>query len=84
MARTAERLGFDAFYATDHLMGVAEIGIGSLKAVDTPRPWHPGKLEALAAALTLPRGVQAFGLVAGQVEVPVEFGDGIGLGLRAT
>ena len=46
-ARTAERLGFDAFYATDHLMGVAgfapELGIlvggGSRKAVDIAARW---------------------------------------------
>jgi hypothetical protein len=133
-ARTAERLGFDAFYATDHLTGVAgfapELGdpgalslavalgpraarcgrtgrsrrasccrprprgsrrcsAGSRRSgvqrivLSTPRPWHPGKLEALAAALALPRGVQAFRLVTGHVEVPVEFGYGIGLGWRA-
>jgi alkanesulfonate monooxygenase SsuD/methylene tetrahydromethanopterin reductase-like flavin-dependent oxidoreductase (luciferase family) len=59
-----------------------EIGVQRI-VLSTPRPWHPDKLEALAAALALRRGVQALRLVTGQVEVPVEFGDGIGLGLRA-
>lgn len=61
---------------------LAEIGVQRI-VLSTPRPWHPGKLEALAAALALPCGVQPFGLVPGQVEVPVELGDRIGLGFLA-
>jgi alkanesulfonate monooxygenase SsuD/methylene tetrahydromethanopterin reductase-like flavin-dependent oxidoreductase (luciferase family) len=61
---------------------LAEIGVQRI-VLSTPRPWHPDKLEALAAALTLPRGVQALGLVTGQVEVPVELGDRVGLGFLA-
>jgi alkanesulfonate monooxygenase SsuD/methylene tetrahydromethanopterin reductase-like flavin-dependent oxidoreductase (luciferase family) len=41
VARTAERLGFDAFYATDHLMGVAGF-----------RP-ELGALDALSVAVAL-------------------------------
>ena len=40
-ARTAERLGFDAFYATDHLMGVAGF-----------QP-ELGELDALSLAVAL-------------------------------
>jgi alkanesulfonate monooxygenase SsuD/methylene tetrahydromethanopterin reductase-like flavin-dependent oxidoreductase (luciferase family) len=47
---------------------LTEIGVQRI-VLSTPRPWHPGKLEALAAALILRPGVQAFGLVTGQVEV---------------
>jgi alkanesulfonate monooxygenase SsuD/methylene tetrahydromethanopterin reductase-like flavin-dependent oxidoreductase (luciferase family) len=57
---------------------LAEIGVQRV-VLSTPRPWHPDKLAALAAALpglgALHRRVQAFGLVAGLVEL----GDGSGL-----
>jgi alkanesulfonate monooxygenase SsuD/methylene tetrahydromethanopterin reductase-like flavin-dependent oxidoreductase (luciferase family) len=36
----------------EYLAGFAEIGVQRI-VLSTPRPWHPGKLEALAAAVGL-------------------------------